>query len=121
MHGSGEMPVGEGPFRMGDEPLRFRYLFGTHPFVCAPRLSLYPVKWLEFNYIHGWLVSEVIDSARSYYTNGGYKGRVQAKVPGSQHAYLETFPLPKPFVREFDRIFGSRRRPCCLPDPAGIL
>jgi hypothetical protein len=25
-----------------------------------------PVHWLEFNYVHGWLVSEVVDSSRSY-------------------------------------------------------
>lgn len=34
------------------------------------RLHLNPVKWLDFNYVHGWLVSEVIDSAASYIDNG---------------------------------------------------
>jgi len=29
-------------------------------------LKLNPAKWFEFNYSHGWLVSEVIDSSRSY-------------------------------------------------------
>ena len=29
-------------------------------------LKLTPAKWFEFNYSHGWLVSEVIDSSRSY-------------------------------------------------------
>jgi hypothetical protein len=34
------------------------------------RLSLTPAKWFEFNYMHGWLVSGVVDSLRSYpYTN----------------------------------------------------
>jgi hypothetical protein len=35
------------------------------------KLQLNPVKWLDFNYYHGWLVSEVIDSSRSYYTSNG--------------------------------------------------
>ena len=34
------------------------------------KLHLYPSKWFEFNYIHGWLVSEVIDSTKSYSYNG---------------------------------------------------
>lgn len=25
-----------------------------------------PVKWFDFNYVHGWLVSEIIDSSRTY-------------------------------------------------------
>ncbi len=29
-------------------------------------LKLNPAKWFEFSYTHGWLVSEVIDSCRSY-------------------------------------------------------
>ncbi len=38
------------------------------------KLHLKPVKWFDFNYMHGWLVSNVIDSSRSY-TNpvGGYR------------------------------------------------
>lgn len=34
-------------------------------------MQLKPVKWLEFNYYHGWLVSGVIDSSRTY---GVYNG-----------------------------------------------
>ena len=34
------------------------------------KLNLHPAKWLEFNYFHGWLVSQVIDSSRTgWYTN----------------------------------------------------
>jgi len=32
------------------------------------RLDLYPVDWLSFNYIHGWLNSKIIDSSLSYRT-----------------------------------------------------
>jgi hypothetical protein len=38
------------------------------------KLQLKPVDWFELNYIHGWLVSEVVDSSRSYTTsNGDYR------------------------------------------------
>lgn len=30
------------------------------------KLMIKPVHWFELNYIHGWLVSQVIDSSRSY-------------------------------------------------------
>jgi hypothetical protein len=30
------------------------------------RINIKPVKWFEFNYFHAWLVSEVVDSLRSY-------------------------------------------------------
>jgi hypothetical protein len=40
------------------------------PSVTHIKLSLNPVSWFEFNYIHAWLVSGVVDSLRSYsYTN----------------------------------------------------
>jgi hypothetical protein len=34
------------------------------------KLQLRPIKWFEFNYFHGWLVSDVVDSSRSYNYNG---------------------------------------------------
>jgi hypothetical protein len=34
------------------------------------RMKLKPVEWFEFNYMHGWLVSEVVDSSRSYIISG---------------------------------------------------
>ncbi len=34
------------------------------------KLNLKPVRWFEFNYFHGWLVSAVVDSSRSYNYNG---------------------------------------------------
>jgi len=36
-------------------------------------LHLKPVKWFEFNYIHGWLASKVIDSTRSYYVDNVHR------------------------------------------------
>lgn len=35
------------------------------------KLKITPVEWFEFNYVHGFLVSNVIDSAESYQLNNG--------------------------------------------------
>ena len=35
------------------------------------RLKIHPVDWFEFNYVHGWLVSNVIDSTDSYIQSNG--------------------------------------------------
>jgi hypothetical protein len=39
---------------------------GRTPSIARINLQMKPVRWLEFNYFHGWLVSEVVDSSRSY-------------------------------------------------------
>lgn len=44
---------------------------GRTPSFAMIKLQLKPVKWFELNYIHGWLVSEVVDSSRSYITSNG--------------------------------------------------
>lgn len=49
-------------------------LSGRTPSFGMIKLQLKPVDWFELNYIHGWLVSEVVDSSRSYTTsNGDYR------------------------------------------------
>ena len=45
-------------------------LGGNTPSFGMIKLQIKPVKWFELNYIHGWLVSEVIDSNRTYFSNG---------------------------------------------------
>ncbi len=45
---------------------------GKTPSITQVKLFLKPAKWLEFNYFHGWLVSGVVDSARSYTFTSGY-------------------------------------------------
>lgn len=40
----------------------------SFPFI---RLDISPVNWLSFNYFHGWLASDVIDSTDIYYTDSG--------------------------------------------------
>ncbi len=39
---------------------------GHQPSFTSLKFHLSPVKWFDFNYIHGWLVSDVIDSAKTY-------------------------------------------------------
>ncbi len=41
------------------------------PSIAQLKLHIKPVKWFDFNYFHGWLVSNVIDSIRSYTTSNG--------------------------------------------------
>ena len=40
----------------------------SFPFI---RLDINPVDWFGFNYFHGWLASDVIDSSSLYYTRTG--------------------------------------------------
>lgn len=42
-------------------------LSGRTPSFAMIKLRIAPVKWAELNYIHGWLVSEVVDTNRTYY------------------------------------------------------
>ena len=44
---------------------------GRTPSFAMIKLYMKPVEWFELNYYHGWLVSEVVDSSRSYTTTGG--------------------------------------------------
>lgn len=55
----------------GDNENGSNILSGRTPSFPVIKLHMNPVHWLEFNYFHGWLVSQVIDSANSYTTLGG--------------------------------------------------
>lgn len=39
---------------------------GHQPSFAYLKLHLKPVRWFDFNYFHGWLVSDVIDSSKTY-------------------------------------------------------
>lgn len=43
----------------------------THSFAHIA-FNIKPVEWFEFRYVHGWLVSEVVDSARSFTVTNNY-------------------------------------------------
>lgn len=69
-------------------------LSGRNPSFPMVKLHLNPVKWFEFEYFHGWLVSQVVDSSRSYITaNGDYRAVFREKYIA---ANMYTF---KPFKR----------------------
>lgn len=55
----------------GDNYHGSNILSGRTPSYASIKLNLKPSKWFEFNYIHGWLVSMVPDSSRSYITSNG--------------------------------------------------
>jgi hypothetical protein len=44
---------------------------GRTPSYAMIKLHMKPARWLDFNYHHGWLISEEIDSVLSYYPNPG--------------------------------------------------
>ena len=54
-------------------------LSGRTPSFAQIKLELKPAKWFEFNYIHGWLVSDVIDSNRSYWDGDIYRDVMHGK------------------------------------------
>ncbi len=57
-------------FTWGDNEHGSNIFSGRTPSFAHLHLHLKPARWLDFNYIHGWLVSNVIDSTRKYYVNG---------------------------------------------------
>ena len=65
------------------------------------KLQLTPVDWFEFNYFHGWLVSEVVDSSRSYNYNG-----VQRNVYHSKYMAANMFTF-KPWKQKLNFSIGN--------------
>jgi len=61
----------------GDNLHGSNILSGRTPSFPLIKLNMHPVKWLDFNYFHGWLVSEAIDSAHSILNQSGYARLVQ--------------------------------------------
>ncbi len=53
----------------GDNYNGSNILSGRAPSFPMIKLRVKPVSWFELNYIHGWLVSNVVDSARYYVEN----------------------------------------------------
>ncbi len=45
---------------------------GNNPSFVQLRLHISPVKWLDFNYFHGWLNSMVVDSTKSFWVTNSY-------------------------------------------------
>ncbi|MFZ5942023.1 MAG: hypothetical protein ACOYXB_15750 [Bacteroidota bacterium] len=60
------------PFSWGEAWNGTNILSGRAPSFARLELSLNPVKWFRFEYIHGSLISEVVDSSRSYWITNAY-------------------------------------------------
>lgn len=45
---------------------------GRTPSFARIELAMKPAKWFEFQYVHGWLNSEVVDSVNSFFTSTSY-------------------------------------------------
>ncbi|NPD46372.1 hypothetical protein [Lentimicrobium sp. S6] len=63
----GEIGVIKDHFEWGTNTHGANIFSGKQPSFAQIAIKLKPAYWLEFNYVHGWLVSEVVDSARSYW------------------------------------------------------
>jgi hypothetical protein len=53
-------------FQWGDNYYGSNILSGRTPSFPYLELRMKPVKWFDFTYMHGWLVSQVVDSSRAY-------------------------------------------------------
>jgi hypothetical protein len=54
-------------------------LSGRTPSYGQLKIELKPAKWFEFNYIHGWLVSDIVDSNLSYWDGDTYREVMHSK------------------------------------------
>jgi hypothetical protein len=85
----------------GDNYHGSNILSGRAPSFPMITLSLKPVKWFEMNYIHGWLVSNVLDSTQAYYdTNNNKFYRMKNKFIAANMFTITPF-------RKFNFSFGN--------------
>jgi hypothetical protein len=59
-------------FSWGDAHHGSNIFSGRTPAFTRLDLQLNPADWLQFNYVHGWIVSEVVDSTLSFWVNNSY-------------------------------------------------
>ncbi len=78
----------------GDHQNGSNIFSGRTPSFPMIRLHASPAHWIEFNYYHGWLVSEAVDSVRSYFPEEGNARTVNRQM----YIAANMFTL-KPFSR----------------------
>lgn len=96
----GSIMVGKDHVVMGTAYNGSNILSGRTPSFPLIRLRIKPVKWAELNYIHGWLVSEVIDSSRTTYFPGGQRDVFHPK-------YIAANLITVTPVKDLDISFGN--------------
>jgi len=93
----GSFGVVKDHFQWGNNYQGANIFSGRTPSFAHLKLQLKPAKWFEFNWVHGWLVSEVIDSASSLtFTNAYGTDRRDMMFDKYLAANLFTF---KPFEK----------------------
>jgi hypothetical protein len=64
----------------GDNQNGSNIFSGRTPSFPMIKLQARPTRWIDFNYYHGWLVSEATDSVRSYFPEGGIPRKVNRQM-----------------------------------------
>lgn len=59
-------------FSWGDARNGAQIFSGRTPAFTRAEMQLNPADWLQINYVHGWLVSEVVDSTLSFWVTNSY-------------------------------------------------
>jgi hypothetical protein len=72
----GDMSLMKDHLEWGDNYNGSNIRSGRAPSIGMVKLHLKPARWFEFNYYHGWLVSEVVDSLKSYTPPSGFEREV---------------------------------------------
>jgi len=67
----GDVALAKDHIQVGDNYHGSNILSGRSPSYAMIKLHVNPVKWFDFNYHHGWLVSEDVDSNASYWSTAG--------------------------------------------------
>ncbi len=68
----GELALAKDHLEWGDNTNGSIINNGQYPSFGMIKLHLKPAHWVAFNYFHGWLVSEVVDSVQTYLPSSGF-------------------------------------------------
>lgn len=69
----GDLAFVKDHYQWGDNYNGSNIFSGRTPSYPYLQFHIKPVKWFEFTYLHAWLVSEVIDTSKSYPIPGGVR------------------------------------------------
>tara|TARA_Y100000589_G_scaffold332344_1_gene392099 strand:- start:70693 stop:72306 length:1614 start_codon:yes stop_codon:yes gene_type:complete len=94
----GSVSLNKDNFTWGNNYNGANIFSGRQPSYVYLQFKMNPKPWFDFNYVHGFLVSEVIDSSRTYYHNNG---RREIFHPKYMAANLYTFTPWKKFKTSF--------------------
>ncbi len=80
---------------------------GRQPSFAYLNFKLNPSKWFDFNYVHGWLVSQVLDSSKTYGVGSGLR---KSFFPKYMAANMFTFkPLKRLYLSIGNSIIYSEK------------